>query len=163
MKKLSIEEEELLFKDLSSRLLYKVTCKCYHVESQEQDGKPFVATYDETLQMMDADGLVFTDGFNYEIDEVRPYLRSLSSMTEEEKIRLYQIAGFYYLSDFELQKDEWKKFSDALSENKLFLPYPTGDNLIKIYDWLNKHDFDYRGLIEKGLAIEITEDNNPYK
>jgi hypothetical protein len=30
------------------------------------------------------------------------------------------------------------------------------------YDWLNAHHFDYRGLIEKGLAIEVTEENNPY-
>ena len=29
--------------------------------------------------------------------------------------------------------------------------------------WCNKHHFDYRGLIEKGLAIEVTEENNPYK
>jgi hypothetical protein len=32
-----------------------------------------------------------------------------------------------------------------------------------VFDWLNKHHFDYRGLIEKGLAIEVTEENNPYK
>ena len=31
------------------------------------------------------------------------------------------------------------------------------------YDWLNAHHFDYRGLIEKGLAIEATKDNNPYE
>ena len=31
------------------------------------------------------------------------------------------------------------------------------------YDWLNAHHFDYRGLIEKGLAIEVEENNNPYK
>lgn len=30
-------------------------------------------------------------------------------------------------------------------------------------DWLNAHHFDYRGLIEKDLAIEVTEENNPYK
>ena len=30
-------------------------------------------------------------------------------------------------------------------------------------DWLNSHHFDYRGLIGKGLAIEVTEENNPYK
>ena len=30
-------------------------------------------------------------------------------------------------------------------------------------DWLNNHHFDYRGLIKKGLAIEVTEENNPYK
>ena len=28
---------------------------------------------------------------------------------------------------------------------------------------LNRHHFDYRGLIPKGLAIEVTEENNPYK
>jgi hypothetical protein len=33
----------------------------------------------------------------------------------------------------------------------------------KFIDWLNAHHFDYRGLIEKGLAIAITENNNPYK
>ena len=34
---------------------------------------------------------------------------------------------------------------------------------IDTFDWLNTHYFDYRGLIKKGLAIEVTEDNNPYK
>lgn len=29
-------------------------------------------------------------------------------------------------------------------------------------EWLHEHHFDYRGLIEKGLAIEVTEENNPY-
>ena len=28
---------------------------------------------------------------------------------------------------------------------------------------LYEQNFDYRGLIEKGLAIEVTEKNNPYK
>lgn len=33
-----------------------------------------------------------------------------------------------------------------------------------LIDWLNKHHFDYRGLIEKGLAIEVTKDfHNPYE
>lgn len=32
-----------------------------------------------------------------------------------------------------------------------------------LIDWLNENHFDYRGLIEKGLAIEITKENNPYK
>ena len=26
-------------------------------------------------------------------------------------------------------------------------------------DWLNAHHFDYRGLIEKGLAIDATDKN----
>lgn len=27
----------------------------------------------------------------------------------------------------------------------------------KMFDWLNAHHFDYRGLIEKGLALEAPE------
>lgn len=30
------------------------------------------------------------------------------------------------------------------------------------YDWLNKKMFDYRGLIPRGCAFAVTEDNNPY-
>ena len=33
----------------------------------------------------------------------------------------------------------------------------------ELVDWLNKNMFDYRGLIEKGLAIAVTKENNPYK
>jgi hypothetical protein len=27
------------------------------------------------------------------------------------------------------------------------------EDLIKIFNWFNSHHFDYRGLIEKGLAV----------
>ena len=33
---------------------------------------------------------------------------------------------------------------------------------VNSFDWLNAHHFDYRGLIDKGLAIEVTKENNPY-
>ena len=39
----------------------------------------------------------------------------------------------------------------------------TEPNPYELYDWMNSSHFDYRGLIEKGLAIEVTEENNPYK
>ena len=32
-----------------------------------------------------------------------------------------------------------------------------------LINWLNEHHFDYSCLIEKGLAIAVTEENNPYK
>jgi hypothetical protein len=31
------------------------------------------------------------------------------------------------------------------------------DTQLKAFDWLNAHHFDYRGLIEKGLALEAPE------
>ena len=63
-------------------------------------------------------------------EEFKPYLRPMGSMTEEEKEELYQKTGF--------------KVDD----------YILGLSAI---DWLNAHYFDYRGLIEKGLALEAPE------
>jgi hypothetical protein len=34
---------------------------------------------------------------------------------------------------------------------------------VECLDWLNSKHFDYRGLILKGLAIAVTDENNPYK
>ena len=69
---------------------------------------------------------------------VKPYLRPMSSMTAEEENEYA----------FLLNDGGW-----GVSE----------ELVINIIDWLNAHHFDYRGLIEKGLAIEVNENNNPYK
>lgn len=63
----------------------------------------------------------------------RPYLFPLSSMTEEQKTELMELM---YKVD--------TPFGVIFSEN------------IDYFDWLNKNHFDYRGLIEKGLAIDAT-------
>lgn len=63
----------------------------------------------------------------YKVEFIKPYLRSMSSMTEEEE----------------------KQFQDV---NLYELPY-----MVEGLDWLNAHHFDYRGLIEKGLALEAPE------
>ena len=78
------------------------------------------------------------------IEVIKPYLRPMSSMTEEE-LKEYHKTFFYH----ERYDNEHK----------------TGQNCsitFETYDWLNKHHFDYRGLIKKGLAIAVTEENNPY-
>ena len=68
--------------------------------------------------------------------EVKPYLRPMSSMTEEEKKEYHKLCDNYY-----------DVYFDSVAS----------------LDWLNAHHFDYRGLIEKGLAIKVTDKNNPYK
>ena len=65
------------------------------------------------------------------IEEIKPYLRQMSSMTEEEKE--------------EYKKLRWTK----LEHYTVF--------------WLLENHFDFMGLIPKNLAIEVTEDNNPYE
>lgn len=55
----------------------------------------------------------------------------------------------------EEEKEEYHKLSDSYYGNYF--------DSINSIDWLNKHHFDYRGLVPKNLAIEITEENNPYE
>lgn len=63
-------------------------------------------------------------------DEIKPYLFPLSSMTEEQKKEEYEICK-YYLNGYES----------------------------KLIDFYNKNHFDYRGLIQKCLAIDCTNLN----
>ena len=106
------EDKELLLKDLSARLPYEVILL-------SPNGKVTYQTDGNT-----AAELLVEEGW-------KPYLRLMSSMTEEEEI-------FYNIK------------------------YPYIKNYEQV-DWFNAHHFDYRGLIEKGLAIEVTEENNPYE
>lgn len=158
MKELSMKDKELMLKDLSARSMYGVKISqgpyCRNPIKLNSISIVSIGTF---FNGYFTEGIHFT--FNGEGDIwPKACLRSLSSMTEEEKIELYKIAGFYYFSNNELLKDEWRQFSNALSKNKLFLPYPIwGDDLQKVFDFLNAHHFDYRGLIEKGLAIEAPE------
>ena len=70
--------------------------------------------------------------------EIKPYLRPMSSMTEEQYDQLY--------IDSRVKNDSID-ILDALA------------NDMDAIDWLNKNHFDYRGLIEKGLAIDATNLN----
>ena len=61
----------------------------------------------------------------------------------------------------EEMKRKWTLYTD---EDKEFREIDFCDfNCYKRTDFLLAHHFDFRGLIEKGLAIEVTEENNPYK
>ena len=75
----------------------------------------------------------------------------MSSMTEEEDKEWKQTFESVYDVCPGGDPDNEDDFYDWHDE-------PSIDSI----DWLNSHHFDYRGLIEKGLAIEVTE-NNPYK
>lgn len=70
------------------------------------------------------------------IEYIKPYLRPMSSMTEEEE----------------------KVFSEFLEFQSEYVSDADLDNKTDMYDWLNAHHFDYRGLIEKGLALEAPAD-----
>lgn len=64
-----------------------------------------------------------------------PYLRSMSSMTRVEVLEYISLKESIVASD---------------GITYYFETY-------KSIDWLNAHHFDYRGLIEKGLALEAPD------
>ena len=116
------EERYLVLKDLCGRLITDVI-----VTIEGESDRLYL-----NGGMLD---LMWSGKVNY-----RPYLRPMSSMTEEEKYIYRHMLGAILNSE---------------GESIMFVyveDFPT------IIDWLLKHHFDFRGLIEKGLALEAPED-----
>lgn len=134
------EDKDLLLQDLCGRLPYGVKIeteyftKAILVEIRKNISygacKDLLVTYDisgeETPYQSEQRSSI--------ISKIKPYLFPLSSMTEEQKI-IY--GDLCYAVIHSLAWD----MQAALNE---------------LIDWLNKNHFDYRGLIEKGLAVNAT-------
>lgn len=147
------EEKSLLLQDLCARLPYGVKVKFAGYSGRE----------DCTLN---AQHLIST--YNIEYLRMKPYLRPLSSMTEEEKKDLLvTIVGNEGSKYFQVLQDGSIDNTDETIQdlNKFNMHWINFDkDTVTLYiDWLNAHHFDYRGLIQLGLAIEVTKENNPYK
>ena len=108
------KEKDLLLRDLCGRLPYEVI---------------LVAPNGKTVYQTDGNTgaeLLVEEGW-------KPYLRPMSSMTEEEA-------------------NEFETISEGLFTNEA--PEQIWGEVI---DWLNKNMFDYRGLIPMNLALEAPE------
>lgn len=126
------EEKQLLVKALCGYWQYGVICSVVH----KKDGR--LVEEDMILSGMFKDGeFYFLDemGSTYS-DKYIPYLRPMSSMTEEERYEYEGTRCQTFLENGESERSD----------------------TIDTYDWLNSHYFDYRGLIPMGLAIEAPEE-----
>lgn len=131
------EEKELLLMDLCARLPYGV-----FVEYDYGDGvKRVTKFHGNYLYLMMLGKLQWKD--------FKPYLRPMSSMTEEELNECVCQSG---IKDIECPNwqdiPKEKQFGARL--NHAIAVFLTDSNNV---DWLNAHHFDYRGMIEKGLAL----------
>lgn len=127
------EDKQLLLLDLSARLPYGVMC---HANEINLDGELLFINKVYNIVALYNDKAL--GKFNTcPIADITPYLRPMSSMTKEER-KIYAKLLFADLGG-------------------------VYEDYYKALDYLNAHHFDYRGLIEKGLAIEVTESNNPYE
>ena len=137
------EDKELLLKDLCARLPYGVKIEFTWWVMGEGTYINTTLEPDHIEQLLnDEDGDA----------EIKPYLRPMSSMTDE------QCYDFYCrFVENEIDYNDFKKYYfDSCLWNKVLT---TINDCGDIIDWLNKYHFDYRGLIEKGLAIDATELN----
>lgn len=116
-------EKDLLLKDLCSRLPYGVKVLCLKDFNHKRYNLEMIDIGDNEVYLTTNEP--YTNRY-VDIEEVRPYLFPLSSMTEEQKT----------------------------SHN--FLKHSAYANPIKLVDWYNKNHFDYRGLIPMGLANDAT-------
>lgn len=123
------EEKDLLLKDLCARLPYGVKCQ---IKGDDTNTPRKLIR----IEVDELDGVLLdfwtekpVESLQVYLSEVKPYLRPMSSMTDAE--------GEEYRH---LLQDIWDKLKDWKCAN--------------LIDWLNSHHFDYRRLIEKGLAIE---------
>lgn len=124
------EEKQILFKDLCARLPYGV--KILDIPANVVGDLYLISTtdaveYEPVDETNDDDNTGVQTLYN-----IKPYLRPRSSMTEEEK-----------------------------EEYEMLQVYPgfktNHTDLTDMYDFLNAHHLDYRGLIPMGLALEALE------
>jgi hypothetical protein len=126
------EEKQLLLIDLSARLPYGLFIK------HPEDNYPVLLTAISKVGFESRVRVAFTLRNSYVmnsaplIEVIKPYLRPMSSMTEVEK-------------------EIYKSLKEDIDEDYCEITQ------LPLIDWLNAEHFDYRGLIERGLALEAPE------
>ena len=145
------EDKDLLLKDLCGRLPYLENCVQY-------DGKDYVVTgYGHGRVSLLSSMFSSAVGPCPQVEEVKLYLRPMTSMTEEEREELCELCEFFEPYN---DRDDFSHYGIEIIEEFCVNDekIPLREINYKVIDWLNTHHFDYRGLIERGLALEVPED-----
>lgn len=159
------KEKQLLLKDLCARLPYGVriaykenehdihhwTLCTLHAPHISKDGSIIDIGSDGWIEYVEYPGAgMETASRPLHLEKMLPYLRPMSSMTEEEAVEIDSM-GFAYWTTM-INNDLRSRGPMSLLDAII-----THHKMVKLIDWLNAHHFDYRGLIEKGLALEAPE------
>lgn len=133
------EDKELLLKDLCARLPYEVKVviefskdKYSHVYDLREIDNDSTAELRQQVTVWNY--CFYSSVISYPLIDCRPYLRPMSSITLEEL-------------------EEYRRFGEHIRDAECKIHIANYNQI----DWLNRNHFDYRGLIEKGLAIEAPE------
>ena len=148
------EKKELLLKDICGRLPYGVRV-WYKYETWIS--KKFATSIRLADEKIALSSKFNKEGDWFPVEEageilIKPYLRSISSMTEEEKEELRDTYDWVYseypFDDEDEDEDGLRNVEDVGGHYE-----PSAET----YDFYNRKKFDYRGLIPKGLALEAKE------
>jgi hypothetical protein len=134
------EDKKLLFRYLSMALPYGVKCNI---------GLEFPLKL-QSISVDMLDGILlnfFLTDIHYQVylSEVKPYLRPLASMTEEELVELNCLC-----------------YHNISVQDDMLCGYICGIEIDDVQNFLLHYHFDFMGLIPRDLAIAVTEENNPY-
>lgn len=134
------EEKQLLLKDLCARLPYSVKVENTSF-SEPQVQTLFGRVSDDEFLMLETYKSVGGEDYRRIVDDVhytgyleriKPYLRPMSSMTEEED-------------------KEWQLYKRSITES---CDRRLEEKISALHDWFNSRHLDWMGLIPKGLALE---------
>lgn len=141
-----LEDRKLLYRDLCARMPYGVMLQLMNVPTSEPIFLPKkISSYKlDTMQLWSEDSNVSR--------LYKPYLFPLSSMTEEQR------KEFILHSGYSVRVEGCGKLAEEYHYELVVYNNQLRPNYNDI-DWLNAHHFDYRGLIEKDLAIDATGKN----
>ena len=133
------EHKELLFKDLCARLPYNV--KCYNSKYRSDLAEKIICitvNYNHPCIQLGT--------YLYKLEQVKPYLFPLSSITSEQLFEVQEILG----------KNEVKiedGFLNIVDSDRNTITYL---EILALLEWFYKNHFDIYGLIPMGLAIDAT-------
>jgi hypothetical protein len=160
---MDLKEKELLLKDLSSRLFYNpwVQFNLEYGDNGHKEGlyKAHISSIDPTSGWLEVDYFeteTLEKEWSSTIENIKPYLRSLYNMTEEERKELELLVAIEVDNAENEDEDasEWCLYDRTGILNAMGGARFYFDEMIHVYDWLYQHHFDFRGLISLGLAIE---------
>ena len=135
------ENKELLFRDLCARVPYGVKVQYMN--------NIFVIDYVSSYEEVKLD---IPDNWTVGVSEVKPYLFPLSSITKEmmEEPNIY---GFFKYRDTIANVGHLESKNGVSEEIYTYIDI---ESISVLMEFFHSHHIDYRGLIEKGLAIDAT-------
>lgn len=139
------EDKELLLKDLLPRIPHNLQVE---VCEDENDIRTVLGIIRDAVVVPGSYGLT-TIG----LDDIKPILRPISSITREEIEDFNRVSGFKVYPVpingvcFDNDITPFGTFDNDEEYSRV-----TENNVTCAIDWLNKKGFDYSGLIDKNLA-----------